>query len=121
MDLSNGGEGREYRWQEVVMTVDGGAEDTKDDSAQKRMTVLASGRVQGVGFRAFVRRHALDLGLKGYAENLGDGRVEVVAEGEKSELEHLLVKLKMGPAHAVVTELEVAWGEVTGLESFYTY
>lgn len=88
---------------------------------EKRVTVLASGRVQGVGFRAFVRRHALDLGLSGYAENLGDGRVEVVLEGQESELKHLLVKLRTGPAHAVVNDLEVSWGEVTGLEDFYTY
>lgn len=88
---------------------------------KKRLTVLASGQVQGVGFRAFVRRHALDLNLNGYAENLGDGRVEVVAEGAKDDLELLLMKLKMGPAHAVVRELELSWGEVTGLDDFYTY
>ena len=94
-----------------------------DSSAadKKRLTVLASGRVQGVGFRAFVRRHALDLNLSGYAENLGDGRVEVVAEGFKDNIELLLVKIRMGPAHAHVRDLELSWGEVTGLDDFYTY
>lgn len=91
------------------------------EESKERLTLLVSGEVQGVGFRAFVRRHALDLGLAGYAENLSDGRVEVVAEGERTDLEALLVKLKNGPAHALVTSLEQAWGEVTGLEGFYTY
>jgi acylphosphatase len=85
------------------------------------MSVLVSGEVQGVGYRAFVQRHALDLGLSGYAENLNDGRVEVVVEGLKSELEHLLVKLKVGPAHALVENLEVSWGQVAQLEGFYVY
>lgn len=87
----------------------------------KRLTLIVSGQVQGVGFRAFAQRHALDLGLAGYAENLDDGRVEIVAEGGRSELEALLVKLKNGPAHADVTALEPSWGEVTGLAGFYTY
>lgn len=86
-----------------------------------RITAIVSGRVQGVGYRAFVQRHALDLGLAGYAENLSDGRVEIIAEGEKSELEHLLVFLRRGPAHAEVTELAVTWGEASQLEDFYTY
>jgi len=90
-------------------------------AGKKRLTVLASGRVQGVGFRAFVRRYALDLGLSGYAENLDDGRVEVVVEGSREDIELLLVKLRMGPAHANVRDLELSWGEVTGLEAFYTY
>lgn len=88
---------------------------------QQRLTALISGRVQGVGFRAFIRRHALDRGLSGYAENLDDGRVEVVAEGAKSELEDLLVKLRNGPAHAEVADVDVEWGEGTGLDGFHTY
>ena len=92
-----------------------------DSSAETRLSVLISGRVQGVGFRAFVQRQALDLHLSGYAENLSDGRVEVVAEGDKDELEHLLVKLRNGPSHAHVKEVEVSWGEATDLEGFYTY
>ncbi len=94
---------------------------TVTNSAGKRLTVLISGEVQGVGFRAFIRRHALDRDLTGYAENLSDGRVEVVAEGDKQDLEDLVVKLKNGPAHANVADVEIEWGDSTGLESFYTY
>ncbi len=86
-----------------------------------RMTVLVSGRVQGVGYRAFARRHALDMGLCGYAENMSDGRVEVVAEGDERELKHYLHQLKRGPAHAVVEDVEVAWAEASSLAGFYVY
>lgn len=91
------------------------------DSNPARLTALISGRVQGVGFRAYIRRHALDRQLTGYAENLGDGRVEVVAEGDKRDLEDLLVKIRTGPAHAEVEDLDVEWGEASGHDGFYTY
>ena len=69
------------------------------------------GRVQGVLFRSFVERHARRLGLVGYARNLFDGRVEVVAEGEKAALEELLRQLHLGPTGARVEGVEVGWGE----------
>lgn len=87
----------------------------------ERLTALVSGDVQGVGYRAYARRHALDLGLAGTAENLDDGRVEVVAEGPRSELEHLLVFLRRGPAHAQVTGVEEHWSEGGQLDGFYVY
>lgn len=87
----------------------------------ERLTALVSGEVQGVGYRAYARRHALDLRLAGTAENLGDGRVEVVAEGPRSELEHLLVFLRRGPAHAQVSRVEEHWSEGGRLNGFYVY
>ena len=90
-------------------------------SAAARATVLVHGRVQGVGYRAFVRRHALDLGLAGQVENLADGRVEVVLEGPRLDLEHLLVHLRRGPVHATVAGLDVAWSEPVGLAGFHAY
>jgi acylphosphatase len=86
-----------------------------------RLTALISGRVQGVGYRAFARRHALDLGLAGSAENLSDGRVEVVVEGPREELEHLLVFLRRGPVHADVAAVETHWSEGGGLHGFHVY
>ncbi len=88
---------------------------------KSRLTALVSGQVQGVSYRAFARRHALDKNLNGYAENLSDGRVEVVAEGLKDDLEHFLIHLKNGPTYAKVTEIEVQWSEVGGLKDFYVY
>jgi acylphosphatase len=68
---------------------------------------LVSGQVQGVGFRWFVARHARALGLGGYARNLPDGRVEVVAGGGRDEaLARLEELLRAGPAHAMVERLE---------------
>jgi acylphosphatase len=68
---------------------------------------IVSGVVQGVGFRWFVARHARALGLGGYARNLPDGRVEVVAAGAGIEaLSRLEELLREGPAHARVERLE---------------
>jgi acylphosphatase len=68
---------------------------TADDRA--RLTAWVRGRVQGVGFRWWVRSQALGLGLVGSAANLDDGRVEVVAEGPRAACERLL-ELLAGPA-----------------------
>ena len=86
-----------------------------------RATVLVRGSVQGVGYRAFVRRHALDLGLAGHAENLADGRVEVVLEGARTEVEHALIALARGPAHAEVEGLDVVWSQPVGLRGFHAH
>jgi acylphosphatase len=59
-----------------------------DDPA--RMTAWVRGRVQGVGFRWWARSRALELQLVGWAANLEDGRVEVVAEGPRERCEQLL-------------------------------
>ncbi|HWB40996.1 MAG TPA: acylphosphatase [Gemmatimonadales bacterium] len=68
---------------------------------------VVSGIVQGVGFRWFVARHARSLGLGGYARNLPDGRVEVVAAGaDPDALARLEALLREGPAHARVERLE---------------
>ena len=63
--------------------------------------------VQGVGFRWYVARHARGLGLAGFARNLADGRVEVVASGpDVGALARLEAKLREGPAHARVEQVE---------------
>lgn len=90
-------------------------------SGDARMTVLLSGQVQGVGMRQYIQRRALDLGLSGYTENLADGRVEVVAEGDRGDLELLLVRIRMGTAHSEVSGTEVAWADASGLSGFHVY
>jgi acylphosphatase len=69
---------------------------------------LVAGWVQGVGFRWFVARHARALGLSGYARNLADGRVEVVASGDEAALLRLEELLRAGPANARVSEVQRA-------------
>ncbi len=72
------------------------------------------GRVQGVFFRAFVAEHAHELGLTGYVRNLPLRAVEVVAEGERKQLEKLVSYLKMGPPDAKVEKVVTNWSEYTG-------
>jgi acylphosphatase len=62
-----------------------------------------AGRVQGVFFRATTKHEAQRLGLKGYAKNLLDGRVEVVACGHTDAVEELREWLRKGPANARVS------------------
>ena len=66
---------------------------------------LVSGRVQGVFFRASTQRHARELGLTGYARNLPDGRVEVVASGTDAVLADLEEWLWTGPSAARVEDV----------------
>jgi len=65
-----------------------------------------SGRVQGVYFRASTRQQAVQLGLTGYAKNLADGRVEVVAAGDAAALQALQQWLWRGPPAAHVTDVQ---------------
>jgi len=83
----------------------------------KRMVALVSGRVQNVGYRAFVLRYARALGLCGTVRNLPSGQVEVIAEGDEKLLEHLLALLKQGPPAARVTDVSVQWGDASGTET----
>ena len=67
---------------------------------------LVSGRVQGVGYRYFALREAEGLGVTGFARNLPDGRVEVVAEGSDEALAAFEDRLEAGPGFASVSGLE---------------
>jgi acylphosphatase len=71
------------------------------------MSAVVRGRVQGVGFRAFVRRHAAALQLRGWVANRSDGAVDVLAWGPRAALEQLLAQLDRGPAGARVSGVEV--------------
>ena len=82
---------------------------------------FVEGRVQGVFFRASTKHEAQQLGLRGYARNLHDGRVEVLAVGDAEMLERLAEWLKHGPAGARVDGLErIAADEGEALEDFET-
>ncbi len=74
-----------------------------------RAEILASGVVQGVGFRFFVVRKAHALGLKGFVENLYSGDVLTVVEGEKELIEELFKEIRIGPPHASVTKCLIEW------------
>ncbi|MCC6262299.1 MAG: acylphosphatase [Bryobacterales bacterium] len=77
---------------------------SEDSNSAKRFVVR--GRVQGVGYRFFVEKHAQRMGLRGYAKNLGDGTVEVVAYGASSAIQELEGLLRIGPRLALVSGVE---------------
>ena len=70
-----------------------------------------SGRVQGVFYRASTRQRAQELGCRGYARNLPDGSVEVLAIGDPAAVHALVEWLRQGPPAAQVTDVKCA--EVT--------
>ena len=73
--------------------------------------VAVRGRVQGVGFRWFVRERARALGLTGWVRNRDDGSVEVLAQGDERSLRQLRSLLGMGPSGASVSAVEDQQGE----------
>jgi acylphosphatase len=90
---------------------------TGADRARLDATVV--GRVQGVGFRYYILRRALDLDLVGWVANEYDGSVHCVAEGATGDLERFVAALELGPPGAFVERVIAAWGPaVGGLGSF---
>lgn len=79
-----------------------------------RVRAVVHGRVQMVGFRAFVISHAGDAGLSGTVRNLPDGTVEAVLEGPAHEVERVLRLLREGPSHARVERVDVEYSAPTG-------
>ena len=71
-----------------------------------RLHVVVRGRVQGVGFRWFVREKARPLRLAGWVKNLADGSVEVMAEGDAASVAALRRALQEGPSGASVTSVD---------------
>lgn len=87
---------------------------TIEVNRKMQLYVLITGKVQGVGFRNFTQLNARQLGVKGYAKNLPNGKVEVVAEGDKAQLDALIALLENGPRYARVDSLEVDERSFTG-------
>ncbi|AWR97767.1 acylphosphatase [Acidianus sulfidivorans JP7] len=88
----------------------------------KRLEARIYGKVQGVGFRRFVQIHAVRLGITGYAKNLSDGSVEVIAEGYEESLNKLLEFLRKGPPLSSVEKVDYNFKEYKGeFSSFETY
>ncbi len=87
-------------------------------SNTERLTAWVHGYVQGVGFRWWTRARALELGLVGHATNHADGRVLVIAEGPRPQLERLLELLRSGqtPGNVtlVVEHIDAARGGLSG-------
>ena len=87
-------------------------EDNPRDLA--RVHIWVTGRVQGVGFRAFVLQAGQMFGLRGWVHNFGYDQVETVAEGSRSVLEQFIQVVKTGPRASRVDEAIVEWEEPAG-------
>ncbi len=90
-----------------------------------RSKIVVSGRVQGVGFRYHTRRIALKLGIRGYAKNLINGSVEILAIGSQENISELRNWVSIGPERAAVEAVDlleekelIEGGVVRGFESF---
>jgi acylphosphatase len=79
-----------------------------------RARVTVTGRVQGVGYRAFTVLVATQRGLVGGVRNLDDGRVELEVEGPKDSIVALLEELRVGPPSSRVTAVQTEWSNATG-------
>lgn len=73
--------------------------------------VVVSGKVQNVGFREFVRKHASALWLQGFVQNQGFGELKVVAQGPEDKLKRLVEHLHKGPFLAHVRDVHAEWRE----------
>ena len=80
----------------------------------KRVHLWVSGRVQGVFFRQSTETRARELGLVGWVRNLPDGRVEAIAEGDATALEHWIAFCHVGPPAAHVKHVEILWESPSG-------
>ena len=81
---------------------------------------LVSGRVQGVFYRASTRNRARELGVTGYARNLEDGRVEVLACGEEQAVQQLIDWLWQGPQAAKVSAVDVSEADADGVPDSFS-
>ena len=80
--------------------------------------IKVTGRVQGVGYRAFAAKTARAFGLKGFVKNLADGSVLVEAEGPSELLDQFVLECKKGPGWAYVNDATVVESAVQGYEDF---
>lgn len=73
----------------------------------KTIAITVKGKVQGVGFRYFVMRHANEIGVNGFVKNLPNGDVYIEASGTSSQLEQLILLCNQGPANSNVENVNV--------------
>lgn len=81
--------------------------------------ITITGRVQGVGFRYFVKQKAEMLGVAGIVKNLPHGSVYVEAEGEPADMETFIAFLKIGPPRAYITDIQIQNCPAQGFRGFF--
>lgn len=88
------------------------------DPTHRTVHLLVKGRVQGVGYRAFVEMHASRLDLNGWVRNRLDGSVEAVFQGPAAAVEEMLALCRSGPPSAEVTGIEIVGDGVGAFDDF---
>jgi len=78
----------------------------------KQLKCIITGRVQGVLFRSYIEDAGRRLGLVGTVENLSDGSVVVIAEGDEKKLWEFLDRLRIGSSDAAVKKVATEWREI---------
>ncbi len=71
--------------------------------------IFVSGTVQGVGFRALVKRHAMLFDIKGFVRNLPDGRVEICAQGHTDQIKQFIYTIQKRPGSSTISEIETKY------------
>ncbi|HEY9045889.1 MAG TPA: acylphosphatase [Ohtaekwangia sp.] len=85
---------------------------------QKHISIVVSGRVQGVYYRVSAQEAGEKLGLKGFVRNLPDGSVYIEAEGDEKALSEFVAWCEKGPVRARVTDVDVQDGTWQGFTDF---
>ena len=80
----------------------------------KRLNVIVTGLVQGVGYRYFCDRKAREYGIKGWVRNLYNGNVELEIEGENGTVNDFIKELRVGPVSSRVKDVMVVETEFKG-------
>jgi acylphosphatase len=75
----------------------------------KEIKAIITGKVQMVMFRDFANRKANDLGIYGTVENLSDGSVGIIAQGDEENLKKFVEELKVGPQYGEVENVSIEW------------
>jgi acylphosphatase len=90
------------------------AEGNMTEADLSRLHIAVEGRVQGVGFRYFVVENAQRLNLTGWVRNRWNGSVELIAEGNRHELDKLIAEVRRGPRSSMVLGVKIDWQDATG-------
>lgn len=84
----------------------------------RSVDVIVTGRVQGVGFRAYAKKNANMLGVRGYVENLEDGSVHAVLEGDDHQVDKMIEVIRSGPMLSQVREMKKKDLQPSGFKNF---
>jgi acylphosphatase len=89
-----------------------------EEKKMVHLNIIVSGRVQGVGFRFFSQRKAVQYGINGWVRNLDDGSVEIRAAGDKKQLDSFMRDLKRGNPFSTIDSMQV--DELDGQGELYS-